>query len=559
MVTGMRDGRHAVIEQLLANGVRYVFGNPGTVEQGLLDVMREYEGRLDYIFALQESIAVAMADGYARCSGKLGVIQLHSGVGLGNGIGNLYQAFRGHSPLLVIAGDSGVQYDAMDAQMSGDLVSIAKPVTKYAIRATHPASLLRVLRRAIKIALTPPYGPVFLNLPMDVLDAENSEPVFAAPRLSTACSAPAFEIERMAAALSAARKPLIVMGDGVAVSGAQKELEEVATLIGAEIWGANSAEVNVAASCPLYCGTLGHMFGFESARRTMDSDAVMICGTYVFPEVFPELEHRKVFADDAAIFHIDLDAFEIAKNFRVDVGVVADPKATLVSLAEALKKVLIGEPREAAALRTETIGARNRKALEAARKKDLTDEEQKPLPFSTFTRLLAERVPDAIIFDEALTCSPALSRYFVADQPGTYSVTRGGSLGVGLPGAIGMKLARPERPVIGVTGDGGSLYTIQCLWTAAHHSIAAKFVICNNHEYRLLKWNLDEYRKERNDVTSGYPDCFDIAQPAIDFTLLAQGFGVKAERVETVEQMQGAIERALTENVPYLIEVMVAP
>ena len=463
----MRDGRHAVVEQLLADGVTYVFGNPGTVEQGLLDVMREYEDRLHYIFALQESIAVAMADGYARCSGKLGVIQLHSSVGLGNGIGNLYQAFRGHSPLLVIAGDSGVQFDAMDAQMSGDLVSIARPVTKYAVRATHPASLLRVLRRAIKIALTPPYGPVFVNLPMDVLDSENHEPVFATPRLSTASTAGVAEVRHMAASLSAAHKPLIIMGDGVAVSGAQTQLEALAALVGAEIWGANSAEVNVSASCPLYCGTLGHMFGFESARHTLDSDAVLICGTYVFPEVFPELDGRKVFAEGASIFQIDLDAFEIAKNFRVDLGIVADPKATLESLAGTLNEVLTLEQRQASIQRAQTIGARNHETRRAALEKDLASEQQTPLPFSTFARLLAELAPDAILFDEALTYSPELSRYFLGDEPGTYSVTRGGSLGVGLPGAIGMKLARPDRTVIGVTGDGGSLYTIQCLWTAA--------------------------------------------------------------------------------------------
>src|SRR5258708_16825934 len=166
----MRNGRQAVIEQLMGDDVRYMLGNPGTVEQGFLDTMREYSDKIDYIFALQESIAVAAADGYARATRKLGVIQLHSGVGLGNGIGNLYQAYRGHTPLLVIAGDAGVQYDAMDAQMAADLVAIARPVTRYATRAIHRDSVLRVLRRAIKMALTPPLGPACVNLAMAVLD-----------------------------------------------------------------------------------------------------------------------------------------------------------------------------------------------------------------------------------------------------------------------------------------------------------------------------------------------------------------------------------------------------
>src|SRR3954447_17724109 len=153
-----RPGRCALFEQLRADGVRYIFGNPGTVEQGLLDALSEYPD-MQYILALQETIAVGMADGYARATGRPAYVQLHSGVGLGNGIGMLYQAMRGHAPLVVVAGEAGVRYDAMDAQMASDLVAMARPVTKYATRVTDPASVLRVVRRAVKIALTPPCGP----------------------------------------------------------------------------------------------------------------------------------------------------------------------------------------------------------------------------------------------------------------------------------------------------------------------------------------------------------------------------------------------------------------
>lgn len=145
---------------MMADGVRYIFGNPGTVEQGILDEMYQYP-EISYITCLQESIAVAMADGYARATGSPAVVQLHSGVGLGNGIGMLYQAYRGHSPLVIIAGEAGMKYDAMDAQMACNLVKMAEPVTKYAARVTHPDSLLRLWRRAYKMAATPPMGPVF--------------------------------------------------------------------------------------------------------------------------------------------------------------------------------------------------------------------------------------------------------------------------------------------------------------------------------------------------------------------------------------------------------------
>ena len=172
----METGKEKLLQQMTADGVEYIFGNPGTVEQGILDELYKYP-QIEYITCLQESVAVAMADGYARAKGSPAVVQLHSGVGLGNGIGMLYQAYRGHSPLIVIAGEAGIKYEAMDAQMACDLTEMARPVTKYAARAVHPASLLRLWRRAYKIAMTPPMGPVFLSLPMDVLDMENTEEV----------------------------------------------------------------------------------------------------------------------------------------------------------------------------------------------------------------------------------------------------------------------------------------------------------------------------------------------------------------------------------------------
>jgi benzoylformate decarboxylase len=170
----MKTGRFAIIEQFLADGVTHMFGNPGTVEQGFLDALTDYP-QLEYVLALQETVAVAMADGYARATKRPTVVQLHTGVGLGNAIGMLYQAKRGHAPLVVVAGESGVRYDAMDAQMAADLVAMAEPVTKWATRVVDPASVLRVLRRATKMAVTPPMAPVFVALPMDVLDAPNDE------------------------------------------------------------------------------------------------------------------------------------------------------------------------------------------------------------------------------------------------------------------------------------------------------------------------------------------------------------------------------------------------
>src|SRR4051795_2934529 len=157
--SGVRTGRYAMLEQFVADGVTHIFGNPGTVEQGFLDALGDFPS-LHYILTLQESVAILAADGYARAAKKPAIAQIHSSPGLGNAIGAMYQAQRGHSPIVVIGGDAGIKYQAMDAQMAADLVNMAKPVTKWSTMVQHPSSLLRVLRRAYKIAATPPMGPV---------------------------------------------------------------------------------------------------------------------------------------------------------------------------------------------------------------------------------------------------------------------------------------------------------------------------------------------------------------------------------------------------------------
>ena len=478
-----KAGRFAIIEQFLADGMTTMFGNPGTVEQGFLDAVNEYPG-FQYIFAMQETIAVAMADAHARVTKKPTLVQLHSGVGLGNGIGMLYQAFRGHAPLVVIAGESGIRYDAMDAQMAADLVAMARPVTKWATRVVDPASTLRVLRRAVKIAATPPMGPVFVCLPADILDYPIQEPVVPTSIPSTRVQPNDDDIARAVTLLSNARKPLILMGDGIAYSYAQSELARVAESLGADVWGVDNSEVNIPADHPLYKGGTGHMFGANSSRVVREADAILIVGTYVFPEVFPFLSGSDIFAPDAKIVHIDLNAYEIAKNFPVDLGIVADPKLSLARLVAALDAAMTSAQKNAARARVEAAGVAKEAALKKQIEADFAVRDSVPLQTSRFMSELAKHLPDdALIFDEALTSSPPLTRYMPPVKPDHFFQTRGGSLGVGIPGAIGLKLAHPDKTVIGFTGDGGSMYTIQALWTAAHHNIGAKFVICNNASY----------------------------------------------------------------------------
>ncbi|MCX5197903.1 thiamine pyrophosphate-binding protein [Streptomyces sp. NBC_00249] len=540
-------GRERLIEQFKADGLNIMFGNPGTVEQGFLDAV-DAAPDFHYVLALQETVAAGIADGYARATGGAALLQLHSGVGLGNGIGMLYQSLRGHTPLVVVAGDAGVRYDAMDAQMACDLVAMAKPVTKYATRVTDPRSVLRTIRRAVKIALTPPRGPVFVALPMDVLDELNSEPVLPATVPLTDVAPSPASVGRAAELLADAERPLLLIGDGVALSGAQAELAAVAELLGADVYEVDSSEVNIAASHPLRRGQSGHMFGPHSKELVGAADGVLIVGTYVFPEVFPELESP--FRPGAKVVHIDLNAYEIAKNHPVDLGLAADPKQALRALAGVLERRMSPARRAAAAARLD-VRTRERAREALARPDDDT-------PMGVFLRTLAERTGgDLIVFDEALTTSPLVTRYLPAERPGDYHLTRGGSLGVGFPGAVGAKLARPDRLVVGFAGDGGSMYTYQALWTAVRHGIDAKFVVCNNRKYRLLDDNIAQYWRERDIAEHPFPGSFDLSHPEIDFAGLARALGADGTRVEKPDEAVAAVQRMLAHPGPYLVDIQI--
>lgn len=549
-----RTGHYAVAEQLQADGVEHIFGNPGTVEQGFLDALGDFPS-IKYILTLQESVAIMAADAYARANRKPAVAQIHSSPGLGNAIGALYQAMRGHSPILVLGGDSGIRYQAMNAQMAADLVAMARPVTKWSTMVQHPSSLLRVLRRAMKVAATPPMGPVYVCLPQDILDALATEDVFPS-FIPTSRSQPEAEfIDQAAELLLAASRPMIFVGDGIAYSGAQSELARVAELLGAEVWGADSGELNLPYDHPLWQGQTGHMFGPQSLPITQRGDVNLVVGTYMLPEVFPELGN--IYAPGARTIHIDLNPDSIAKNHAVDLGIVADPKASLAALALALEGRQDAVARDHASQQVAQLAAAKHQKRQQELAHDRSLIQQQPLNFATFMAELASRLPDgAVVFDEALTNSPALTRHLPPRQVGSFFQTRGGSLGSALAGGLGLKAVFPDKPVLAFSGDGGAMYVIQSLWTAVRHDLDIKYIICNNGSYRLLQLNIQQFWTEQKIAGRPFPISFDLSYPQLRFDIMASSMGMQAQRVETGAQIGPAIEAALAHHGPFLLDVV---
>lgn len=555
MTNGTATGHRKLLMQLEADGMTTMFGNPGSSEEGLLDEVGRFPA-LRYVLGLQEAALILMAAGYGQATQRPTAVQLHCSVGLGNALGSLFHVFRKQrTPLVVMTGEAAASADALEAHMWLDLVRFAQPVTKYACRASHPASVLRLLRRCVKISATPPFGPTLLVVPQDILDQQNTEPVVPTVVPDTRVVPEQATMDRAADMLAGAENPVILMGDGVSHAHAQEALTQVAEALGAGIYGAMASEVCVPWTHPLYRGLTGHMFGSNSRRIVADADAVVICGTYVFPDVFPVLDNP--FRPDARVVHIDLDTYAIGKNHPVTMGLASDPQLTLSALAKTLHSRMSEPQKTAARQRCERIAGEVRQARERAIAGDGAHQQQVPLYMAPFAQELAKQLPpNAIIYDESLTHTPELTRYVVPTTPGNFFQTPGGTLGVAFPGAIGVALAHPGRTVVGLGGDGGAMYTLPALWTAAHYKVGAKFVVCHNRSYRLLKQNLVAYWQGLGEAGGAFPAAFDVHEPVVDYVSLAKGLGVPGVRVEKIVEIAPAIQQMLAHDGPFLIELV---
>jgi thiamine pyrophosphate-dependent acetolactate synthase large subunit-like protein len=542
------SGKRALLEQLLADGHRYLFGNPGTTEQAFMDLLQDYP-QLQFILCLHEGVAVSMADAYARATRKPAFVELHIGPGLGNAGGMLFNAHTAHSPLVAYVGQGDSRAMFQEPHLSGDLVSMARPVTKWAYELAHAADIPQALRRAFKVADEPAQGPVLLSIPVDVLDQEAEVSIQPTSFVRWHVHPEPAAIDEAAELLAASRRPMVLVGDGVSLSGAQAEVARVAELLGAPIYQGYATECNVPADHPLTRAALPFMNTKAMGGVLGEHDALLAVGTPLFRAVFPE--PGGIVPQGTRVVQIDLDSWELGKNLAGVLAIEADPRAALAALAERLDS----RPVPGAAARAEAIAAERRRRIEQVLDDDRRVWDETPISVPRLMGELADVLPaDAAVFDESTTAGGVLTRY-IKPQPGRYFRARGGGLGPGLPGTVALKLAMPDRPVVGVVSDGAAMYTVSALWTAAHHRVPVTWVICNNASYRILKLNVMDYLGPA--AANRQFVALDLTDPPLHYDRIAEALGVHGRRVERPEDLRPALEEALALNAPALVDVAI--
>jgi benzoylformate decarboxylase len=551
-------GIDAFLELLAAAGVRHLFGNPGTTELPLNDALAR-DKRFQYILGLHEIPVLAMADGYALASRSLGVVNVHIGCGLGNGMGMLYNAHVEGSPLLVLAGQQDRRLRMEDPVLTADLVSVAKPWTKWACEVTRVQDLPTVVRRAVQTALTPPTGPVFLSLPVDLQMEGCAGLDLTPPRVPDRRVRPPVDALQQAAALLAqARRPVILAGSRVTEGGAVAELVAVAEMLGAAVFSESATShgrLPFPPSHPLYAGALP--LWSPEVRQCLDPFDVALAAGISLLRSYIYHEPARALPEKLKIVQLDDDPWQLGKTYPVDVGLIGDCKAGLTELKSLLENSLSETAIAAARARHKEYSMQAGARLQATEARVKDEQARRPLtPLGLMGALAHVLPPEAVVIEEATTTTNGLlERLGVIRDPAAYFGHRGWALGWGLGCAVGVKLAWPERPVLAILGDGAALYGIQGLWSAAHYRIPVVFVIANNRQYQILKHCAQVMPLA--EMAAGRFVGMDLDKPAIDFVGLARAFGVNASRVETTEELSSRVAEGLRSDGSVLLEVPV--
>jgi benzoylformate decarboxylase len=545
------SGRSAFLQLLASEGIEYLFGNPGTTELAIMEALGA-QSDIRYVLGLQEAVVVAMADGYGRASGRLAAANVHVAPGLGNAMGALYNARFFGSPVLLTAGQQEQGHGLMEPMLYDPLVPIAQPLVKWAVECTRVEDLPRIVRRAAKVALTPPTGPVFLSLPGDVLDGQRALDLGRPTRVAADVRPGDATLEKLAGRVLAARNPVIIAGHELSRRDAFEEAAQLAEMLGAPVW---QETVPYGASFPsahrAFAGWLTR--SQPQVRSLLQPHDLLIC---LGADLLRMSVHNPVDAlpEGLPVIHVSERDWELGKNHPAEMAIRADVRETLRALLPVLERRASPVQKERAARRLAEAEKTNWSAKRAKACEDVHSlADTTPIDPRWLMMTVSDTLPEeTVLVEEGLSSAFSLPTYLRIGDPKCYFGLASGGIGFALAGAVGVSLALPERPVVALVGDGSAMYSIQALWTAAHLERPITYLILNNSSYRILKERLVSFRKTDRFIG------MDLRDPAIDFVALAQSMGVPARRLVEPAEVVPALRSAIASRKPSLLDVRVA-
>jgi benzoylformate decarboxylase len=514
----------ATRELLRELGLTTVFGNPGTTE---VPFLTEWPDDFDYVLGLQESAVVAMADAYSQVTRQAVLVNLHSAGGVGHGLGSLFSAYRNRTPLIVVAGQQVRSLIPHDPFLGAiEAADFPKPYVKWSIEPATAEDVPAALARAYHVATQAPSGPVFVSVPADDWTVTTERPIIARPRVRGFGPDPE-SVAELVAALEAAERPGIVVGGAVDQDGAVEDAVALAERVNAGVWVAPmSFRCSFPENHPLFQGFLDPERGAISDKLAAH-DLVVVFGAPAFTY---HVERGRGEAPLPPLFIVSDDEQILARAFE-GTGIRATPKLGIRAVLDAVAET--GRPAPTPRQRPEKPSGET-------------------LTGAFVYATLADLLPDnAIVVEEAPSHRGVLHDHLPITATDTGFLTMAsGALGYGVPGAVGAALARPDRKVVGVIGDGSSMYGIQALWTAARQELPVTIVILDNTEYAAVRILGDAIGGAKLPGTE---------LGGIDFATLASSMGCQGIAITEAAALPAALTAALADNRPTLVHVRVVP
>jgi acetolactate synthase I/II/III large subunit len=544
------NGADALVRMLQLNGVRHIFGLCGDTSLPFYDALARLDHGIDHILTRDERSAAYMADAYARVTGRVGVCEGPSGGGATYLLPGLVEANESSIAVLGITSDVSVGARGKFPLTELDQQSLYRPLTKWNTTVDRVDQIPGAVRGAFRAMTTGRPGAAHICLPYDLQkQAIDPQEVWAQPghdRFPAMRSRPdAADVEKAAAKLVAARRPVIVCGGGVVIAGACAELEALATMLDAAVCTTVSGKGTLADSHPLNAGVVGTNGGVPATREVvMQADLVFFIGCRAGSTT---TEHWKFPARDVPILHLDVDGMTISTNYRTDVALVADAKLGLADLNEAVRARLAGRPGDAADGRAIAGKARARKLADFAA---LAASADRPIKPERVVDSLNRHLPKgAIVVADPGTPCPYFSAFFDAPQAGRHFITNRahGALGFAMSAGVGAWFGRPEATVVAAMGDGSFNFTCGELETIVRRKVPLKMIVFSNTVYGWIKASQKTGYGERY---------FSVDFDRTDHARVAEAFGVKSWRVEDPAGVDAAIAAALAHDGPALVDVI---